>query len=540
MSANKPPLPGIYLLVPVFVASLLYFTNLSKTDLWKPDEPRYALVAREMLDSDSFIVPRLDGAAYTEKPPLFFWIAAGFSKLTGGVNQLSMRLPPAICAIGAILLLIFFMRQFFDERSAMVGGVVLAVSPLFFWLARSGQIDMLFTLLISASLFSFYRWYASGKRIYLPLFYACMVLAALARGPLGILLPALIVLAFVLLRREPLRLRDMRLHIGVPIAAILLLAWYIPASRTASGCSIGAILREQLSGRALNAGEQGVRPYVRPFYSVAWLIAWMAPWSLLIPVAAISGVRARLDSARLFLLVWAAAVLVFATLMAGGRAAGLLPMYPAAAGLVGVWLCGQGTRGDEWLVRAVAFAWGLLLIAAGIAAIVAAPAFLEKRFPGVTLPASWKEVLVVWIASGAAAAAVALLGKEVRHYVSACVVTLVAVFITTYSNVLPWIDSYRSPRAACRRYVSDWQEGMQLGVLGNLDYEYAFYARVKLASCQELKEYFAAEEVRFCFVSNEDYQQALAEHDFPMYELDKWFGASRVTLLLCNRNLNAH
>ena len=66
------------------LGALLFLPGIGNHDLWNPDEARYAEVAREMLVDDSPLIPRLNGAVYTQKPPLHFWSIMGASVLTGG------------------------------------------------------------------------------------------------------------------------------------------------------------------------------------------------------------------------------------------------------------------------------------------------------------------------------------------------------------------------------------------------------------------------------------------------------------------------
>ena len=66
-AARDTPAPGR------LVATLLFLPGLGSRDLWNPDEPRYAEVAREMLASGEYLVPHLNGEVYTQKPPLQFW-----------------------------------------------------------------------------------------------------------------------------------------------------------------------------------------------------------------------------------------------------------------------------------------------------------------------------------------------------------------------------------------------------------------------------------------------------------------------------------
>jgi 4-amino-4-deoxy-L-arabinose transferase-like glycosyltransferase len=74
----------------------LYFFNLNQWDLWNPDEPRYAQVAREMVEEDDWIVMHFNGKTYPDKPPFFFWAVAFSSFLWQGFSSFAVRFPSAL------------------------------------------------------------------------------------------------------------------------------------------------------------------------------------------------------------------------------------------------------------------------------------------------------------------------------------------------------------------------------------------------------------------------------------------------------------
>ena len=75
--------PRYHLPILTLLAAVIFLTNLGGYDLWPPDEPRFAQVAREMLQSGDFLVPRINGQPYTEKPPMLFWATALLSAPLG-------------------------------------------------------------------------------------------------------------------------------------------------------------------------------------------------------------------------------------------------------------------------------------------------------------------------------------------------------------------------------------------------------------------------------------------------------------------------
>ena len=100
--------PFLCLLILVAFGGLLFFSNIGGWDLWNPDEPRYAQIAREMLQGEGWIIPHLNSEVYYDKPPLFFWMIAGSAKLLREMNEAAARLPSAFFGLLTLILTFFF------------------------------------------------------------------------------------------------------------------------------------------------------------------------------------------------------------------------------------------------------------------------------------------------------------------------------------------------------------------------------------------------------------------------------------------------
>ena len=96
--ASPPHRPSRHRFLLVLLALVFCLPSLFTRDLWNPDEPRYAEVAREMRLLDQYFVPHLNSAIYAEKPPLFFWLSALLQ--SSGVGFAAGRIVTAIAAIG--------------------------------------------------------------------------------------------------------------------------------------------------------------------------------------------------------------------------------------------------------------------------------------------------------------------------------------------------------------------------------------------------------------------------------------------------------
>src|SRR4030043_306099 len=102
---------ALYILILAIFGGILFFSYLGGWDLWNPDEPRYAQVAREMAEDGNWILPRLNNRIYPDKPPVFFWLIAMSYALSGEVNSFSARSPSALAGILGILLTYFIGRK---------------------------------------------------------------------------------------------------------------------------------------------------------------------------------------------------------------------------------------------------------------------------------------------------------------------------------------------------------------------------------------------------------------------------------------------
>ena len=175
----------------ILLTVVFFFLGLGGYDLSAPDEPRFALVAREMLSDHHWVLPHRNGIPYPDKPPLFFWSIAAFSAVSGGnVNAWTSRLPSAVAAT-FILILMWRWSKRKEEVSWLpfLTVVVLLSCTKFFFQARMAQIDMVLCLFTTAALLTGYAAMTgkSYSAFWLGIF---MGLGILTKGPVGYLIPA--------------------------------------------------------------------------------------------------------------------------------------------------------------------------------------------------------------------------------------------------------------------------------------------------------------------------------------------------------------
>jgi 4-amino-4-deoxy-L-arabinose transferase-like glycosyltransferase len=319
---------------------LLYFWELGHIPFYNYEESKEALIVWEMMNDGGWILPMRNGTEIPLKPPLFHWFGAFISFFSGKVNEFSVRSPSAIFATATVVLTFFFARRMWNWRVGLFSALILAASPEWLRWAVYARSDMVMVFFLTLAGFSFFWvWQeraAKEKTLYL--LYASIGLATLAKGPLGIVLPALTIVTFLYVTRELDFLKRLRLRDGAVIVFVIAASWYLLAWWFGGWEFFRRQILDENVFRFFDS-EQGGPSRDHPFYYyVPTLFANMLPWSLFFPVVGYVLYRSRpLDKKLLYLVIWLTSGLLFFSLASGKRANYLLPLYPPIALLLGVW-----------------------------------------------------------------------------------------------------------------------------------------------------------------------------------------------------------
>jgi 4-amino-4-deoxy-L-arabinose transferase len=208
---------------------LVYIGPLPFRPLYLPDETRYAEIPREMLATGDWLVPRLNGLRYFEKPVLSYWVTA-LSILSFGENRFAVRLPCALATGLSAMLLILTLRRSGHAISALIGAVVFLTSLEVYTLGVFNVPDALFSAFVTASMVCFYLAFHSGgrqaKRAWLCASGVACGLGFLSKGFLAFAIPAIALCPFLLWQK---RWRDLFTLPWIPflVALTIGLPWAI-------------------------------------------------------------------------------------------------------------------------------------------------------------------------------------------------------------------------------------------------------------------------------------------------------------------------
>jgi 4-amino-4-deoxy-L-arabinose transferase-like glycosyltransferase len=468
------------LLILALLGGLLFLPGLGRRDLWNPDEARYTEVAREMRLLGHWSVPRLNGEVYSQKPPLFFWAIAASGWLTGGLDETAARLPSALSAIGAVLLVYRIGERFFGRRAGWLATATFATCFKVLWQGRFGQIDMMLTALVTLGVWFWVRGYTEGRPGFYRLFFVAAGLATLAKGPVGLLPPLLSILAFLAITRNRAEIGRLEIGLGLLIWAVVVLAWLVPAGLSGGDEYLRQIVLKQNVTRYADPWHH----FQPPYYYLTVVPGEFFPWSFLLPTAVVVGWKTSKSSVLsrdgfLFCLCWVIATLLFFSVSPAKRSVYILTLYPAMALLVGAGLdriAAEWPRWRRWLVIPFGLVAGLAVVI--VAALPIAGRGRSEAVPlggdsfvwaltAILLPLALGAVLAWWSSrSGAVSRAASALAAGIA---------LAMLGVSLYA--LPRFDVFKSARGLSRVLVARMAPGEPYGIYPRLDSTFLFYTR---------------------------------------------------------------
>src|ERR1700704_1183070 len=348
MTQGTNPRTRTDVLLLVAFCGFLFFYGLGAFGLLGADEPRYAQVAREMLDRSDWVTPTLQGKPWLEKPVLYYWHAMLSFRAFGGTDQ-AARVPAAFDA-GLLIAVIYFFLRRFRPGSELDGALITASCAAVVGFARAAATDMPLAATFAIALLGWYAWYESRTRIYLAGLYIFLALGTLAKGPVAPALAAVIIFLFVAVKRDwPAIPRTLWIP-GIALYLAATLPWYIAVQVRNPEFFRVFILEHNLA-----RFSQDLYHHRQPFwfYLPVFLLAMM-PWTIVLIFAIVE--RARLiwsegrkkevffspeDSLQLFLLIWMLVPILFFSASQPKRPGYFLPAVPAGALLVTEYLAGR-------------------------------------------------------------------------------------------------------------------------------------------------------------------------------------------------------
>lgn len=257
----------------------LFFFQLGELGLTDPDETFYAQTAKEMVTKNDWITPYLYGVPQFEKPILFYWLVEASYKAFG-VNEFSSRLPSAVFGVIGVIAIYLLGSLIFNKRVGILAALILATNVEYLMLARGCVTDMaLGTFVLLGMLFFFYG-YIKKADIFYVLSSAMFGLAALTKGPIGILLPGLVIIVYLAMTKE-LKLLNIKRILWVSLTFFAVaLPWYLASYKIHGKVFIDEFFGFQNVIRFLEPEHKTGSQF---YYYIPILIGGFFPWSAFLP-----------------------------------------------------------------------------------------------------------------------------------------------------------------------------------------------------------------------------------------------------------------
>ena len=379
----------------VFLLFVIWFGNLGYRSLVRPDEGRYAEIAREMAITGDWTTPRLNGIKYFEKPPLQYWMTAAAFKAFGE-HEWTARLWAALTGFAGVLMVGFTGARLFGRQAGFYSAVVLASSLLYAVIGHINTLDMGVTFWLTIGLLGFLLGQRGARRtretrLWMLLAWVAMGFGFLSKGLIGLALPAAAMVAYAIVHRDISFLKRLEPVAGIAIILVIALPWIIAVSIANPEFPHFFFIHEHFQ-RFLTKVHHRTAPW---WYFVPILIAGMLPWTPMLVQALIAAWKGdpggRSFKPRRFLLLYASVIFLFFSASQSKLPSYILPIFPALALLVGEWLTRIRGRTLTWLILPVA--------AVALAGAIASP--FVVNYNSEKVPAALYEMFGRWILAGA-------------------------------------------------------------------------------------------------------------------------------------------
>lgn len=425
------------------LSGLALFAGINRYALIGPDEPRYTAVARGMIERGDFITPVLGGHPWFEKPALLYWLIGASYKLLG-VSEWSSRVSSGLAGLATVLLVYAIGRKVRSVETGVLAGGMLLCSPLFFAFARGATFDMLLTACVTAALACFLAAESSTgshARLWFVLCAACVALAMLTKGLVGVVLVGGVIAAYVIVTGR------MRAVFGYPLvlASIVFLlvcsVWYGPVIAIHGKVFLREFFLQHHFERFTTNRYHHPGPI---YYYIGVATVGIFPWTplLLLPLFRLRDWfrfrwRDGNSNTTILLAAWVLFPLVFFTFSVSKLPGYYLPAFPALCLLIAL----ETTEALEssWQKLLAGCMWASIALLLGLALWFA----IETR---IALPPAGRATMVGAFGLVAIGAVVLLLIRRWHELILWLVCSLSICIALTSNTLAPWMTQSLSYR----------------------------------------------------------------------------------------------
>jgi 4-amino-4-deoxy-L-arabinose transferase-like glycosyltransferase len=319
----------------VLLAALSFLAGLGRGAIGDSDEAFYAESAREMVESGNWLTPHFNYEPRFQKPALYYWVTAALFTVTGP-HEFSARLFAALSGIGLVLVTTACGRRWYDESVGLLAGAIAATSFGYFALARMALPDLPLAFFVTLTIWA--TFVATLERERDPRGWVLWAAAAaalgfLVKGPLALVLPALVVVPILLMERRSYNVQLPDVVLAALLFTVIALPWYVAMwAQHGTTYLVGFFVGDNFERFATDRFNDP-RPW---WFYLPVLAGGLLPWTTLIlgwlnPTLQFISRRRDIGTVDLRLFLWAALPLLFFTFSVGKQPRYILPVLPPLA-----------------------------------------------------------------------------------------------------------------------------------------------------------------------------------------------------------------
>jgi 4-amino-4-deoxy-L-arabinose transferase-like glycosyltransferase len=323
---------GLFLLATAMALAMLSRRTLEDHECY------VSVTAREMLQNDNWILPTLNGKTRINKTPLSYWLVAGFSKVTGGIDEFTARFPSAVFAFLSAAALLFFVNKFLSFRTAVISVTVWSTSLGYFSASHSARPEMALAFFIMVCFLTFYAAVTSQSRreqiIYMLIFWLSLSMGMLAKGPAPLPYVFIPLFLYVAIERKWKLIPKLLPIAGAVIFMLIVLPWPLFIAQKMDWNLL--VWKREFIDRLFGDYAPGRYPI---YYYFLIIFKYATPWFVFLPAALVAPFYRVWDKKQpvmKFFWLCFAADFVFLTINGGKRQHYLYPLLPAVAVLMGI------------------------------------------------------------------------------------------------------------------------------------------------------------------------------------------------------------
>jgi 4-amino-4-deoxy-L-arabinose transferase-like glycosyltransferase len=319
----------------LLLAALSLLSALGRGAISDTDEAFYAEASREMVESGDWLTPHFNYEPRFQKPALYYWLTS-VTYLVTGPNELAARLWAALSGVGLVLVTAGCGRRWCDEDTGLLAGAITATAFGYFALARMALPDLPLAFFITATIWAAFLATLERERQprrWILLAAVAAALGFLVKGPLALLIPALVVLPVVLIERRSFNLRLADIGLALALFVAIAAPWYVLMWMRHGTPYLESFFVGDNFDRFATSRFNDPRPW---WFYLPVAAGGLLPWTPLIlvwvaPVAQFLRRRRDISTIDLRLLLWAILPMIFFTMSIGKQPRYILPVLPPLA-----------------------------------------------------------------------------------------------------------------------------------------------------------------------------------------------------------------